>query len=720
LGAFFHSQRFKASKTQPEATGKAGSALREISGGDKVMTIQKLYSIFGSREVFIPIPRGKKRPPDEGWQKITFADTQDPEYQRRLAFHVEQANVGVRQGEDLQSIDLDDDQLVEPFLAQNPFLRATTMTKAKRGCQFHLRVKGDYPNSQAVYKLAHKTKLGSDGKPLKLMEWRCGGGGKGSQSIVSGVHPEGVRYWCNEKPVLEIEFDQIKWPDCVTLPWKSEAPPQAQPLYTQPAAERAGSVRLVSGDLLKRLTAKFKPPCRFNKSGEAVKFNERFFAELMKVENHIIHEANEERFYLYNPTTGLWERTNTHSLKSKLSDRIRQAEAEWRLPLVTLDTEYNRRNTISLLRGIVEERDFFRNRPHATHAANCMLVFENRAIVEKPFAPKFLSRNQLSVSYQPGAICPRFQKELLEPALSADDLASIKKMFGLLVLGRNRPQRIFVLIGGGNTGKTTTGLVAADLIGQENYTELRTAQLDSRFELARLVGKILVFGADVAANFLMTAGAHRLKSLVGGDPLVAERKNSNEPFPFKGDLNVLITANEDLLVRLHGDFDRTAWERRLLPISFNRDPIKLRIPFFNKILLAEEGSGILNFALAGLLDYYQDEALRGDLILSEEQTERIEKLLTQSEGFRNFISRELVAADGDEISVEELIEAYAVHAKGQKWRIPKRQTLQEQAQELMLEIWGIARSNSVERDGKNVRGYRGIRLRGENENDPEI
>jgi phage/plasmid-associated DNA primase len=432
-----------------------------------------------------------------------------------------------------------------------------------------------------------------------------------------------------------------------------------------------------------------------------------------------VHEENEERFYLYVPTNGLWERTTVHSLKSKLSDRIRLAETQWRMPLLILDTEHNRRNVIALLRGVVNQRDFFNNRPHAIHAANCMLVFENRSFVEKPFAPEFLSRNQLTVSYQPGAICPRFEQELLNPALSHDDGVTVKKIFGLLILGRNRPQRIFILVGAGNTGKTTTGLVAEGLIGQENCAELRTAQLDGRFELARLVGKILVFGPDVSSNFLMTKGAHRLKSLVGGDPLIAERKNSNEPFPFKGDLNALITANEDLLIRLHGDFDRSAWERRLCLLRFVREPIKTRIPFFHRELLAAEGSGILNFSLDGLLDYYRDEAARGDLILSTEQTERIENLLTQSDGFRAFIMRELVTTDGEDISVDELITAYADYARGKKWRIPKQQTLQEQAQELMIEIWGIARSHSIERDGKNVRGYRGIRLRGENENDFE-
>jgi phage/plasmid-associated DNA primase len=471
--------------------------------------------------------------------------------------------------------------------------------------------------------------------------------------------------------------------------------------------------------LWKKLSAQHGPPGYENEKGKVTGINERFFAELLAAENRLVHEANEERFYLYNTANGLWERTSVHSLKTKLSDRIRQAKKHCNLSLRVLDTEHNRRNIISLLRGVVEQRDFFRDRPHAIHAANCMLVFENRSIEPKPFAWEFLSRNQLTVSYEPDAICARFENKLLAPMLGPDDLAVTKKMFGLLALGRNRPQRIFILIGAGNTGKTTTGLIAEGMVGQENCAELRTAQLDGRFELARLMEKTLVFGPDVASNFLMTKGAHRLKSVVGGDPLIAERKNSNEAFPFKGDLNALITANEDLLIKLHGSYDRTAWERRLCLIFFVGEPITTRIPFFHRELLEQEGSGILNYSLQGLLDYYQDETARGDLVLSIKQQARIENLLTQSDGFRTFITAELVGTDGEDISVEELITTYAKYAKGKKWRMAKQQTLQEQAQELMFEIWGIGRSHDIERSEKSVRGYRGIRLRREDEKDVE-
>jgi len=190
--------------------------------------------------VFIPISRGEKAPKGKSWEKITFEETQTEAYQKKLVWCAEHGNIGVRQGETVQSIDIDDDELVEQFQELNPFLANTTVTRAKRGCQFHVRIKGAYPNGQAVYKLAHKFKVGRDGKPLKLMEWRCGGGGKGSQSIISGVHPDKMPYQCNEKRVQELEFNQITWPDCLRLPWIEE---EKQP-KTESTRVRKGSERL--------------------------------------------------------------------------------------------------------------------------------------------------------------------------------------------------------------------------------------------------------------------------------------------------------------------------------------------------------------------------------------------------------------------------------------------------------------------------------------------
>jgi phage/plasmid-associated DNA primase len=237
--------------------------------------------------------------------------------------------------------------------------------------------------------------------------------------------------------------------------------------------------------------------------------------------------------------------------------------------------------------------------------------------------------------------------------------------------------------------------------------------------MARLLDKTLVFGADVAANFLMTESAYRLKSIVGGDPLVGERKNSNEDFRFKGDINALITANVRLLIKMHGDFDKSAWGRRLFLINFTGDPVKNRIVNFDQILLEEEGSGILNFAIEGLLAYYKDEATIGDIAMTDQQHQRVEKLLSESDGLRTFITEELVEKDGTDVTTDEIVVAYAQYARRKKWRVQRRRTIENQIQDLILEAWAVTQSHDIKRGGKSLRGYAGLSCRKDSDVDPE-
>jgi hypothetical protein len=177
--------------------------------------IERLYELLGTETVLLPIPLRQKRPLLKGWPKLNVAHTKTPEYQRKLSLCIQRGgNIGVLLGpasDRLVAIDIDDDRLVDEILALNPWLRGTLRSRGRRGCQFWLRLKPGtiYPNTQAVYVL----KLGN-GK--EYGEWRCGGGLKGAQSVIWGLHPEGNTYQILvDKPPLEIDFASIEWP----APW---------------------------------------------------------------------------------------------------------------------------------------------------------------------------------------------------------------------------------------------------------------------------------------------------------------------------------------------------------------------------------------------------------------------------------------------------------------------------------------------------------------------
>jgi P4 family phage/plasmid primase-like protien len=470
---------------------------------------------------------------------------------------------------------------------------------------------------------------------------------------------------------------------------------------------------------LRELVSRFGPPAHINKDRELVRINEAFWAGWFAAEYQIIHAAEEERFYVYNPSNGVWERRTVHAIKLILSERIRRAAREWNgyHSLALFDTEPQRRDIVALLRGMVEQKKFFENRPWAIHTQNTMMVLEDRRVRPVAFSPTFRSRNQLSVAYDPSAECKRFHQELLEPAVSAEDATLLQKMLGLMVLGINRPQRIFILSGAPNTGKTTLGRLITNLIGVWNYAELRTEQLAGRFETSRAYGKTLLFGPDVKANFLQSAGAYRLKSLVGGDPMDGEKKNSNEDFPFAGDLNALITTNCKLLVRLQGDYG--AWYRRLIIIQYDGQAPAKRIDQFHRLLLETEGSGILNWAIEGLVEYEKDHGVNGDIALTEAQQNRVSALLSESDGLRQFLSSEIVDCGEGDLSSDEIVGRYAGYAKARGWRPLRATIVQTQVRDLLFELFGVSQSHSLQRDGEACRGYRGLRFREPGETDPE-
>jgi Family of unknown function (DUF5906) len=345
-------------------------------------------------------------------------------------------------------------------------------------------------------------------------------------------------------------------------------PNRSQPDLCQPDEEQSRARALVEFPITQKIESShpkeqtvqqlmdaFGPPSHRSERNGPGRLNERFWSEFLAIECIMIFERDEKQFYVYNPSNGLYESLTAQVLKLHLSDLIGEANAKWGgcHGITRLDAEKARSSIVELTRGVVEKRDFFVNRPWAIHCQNTMLGMEEGEIKPRPFSPYFRSRNQLSVTYEAAALCPTFQETLLKPAVSREDTELTQKMFGLMVLGINRPQRIFLLQGAPNTGKTTLGRLITDLIGRWNYSELRTEHLTERFETSRALGKTLLFGPDVKAHFLQSAGAHKLKSMVGGDPMDAERKNSNASFPFPGDLNVLITSNSRLLLRLEGD-----------------------------------------------------------------------------------------------------------------------------------------------------------------------
>lgn len=166
--------------------------------------------------------------------------------------------------------------------------------------------------------------------------------------------------------------------------------------------------------------------------------NESYWAGLYSRENIILHEPDERTFYKYTEANGLFSGETPDRIKHDISAKLFQRSQEPGMhDLMKFRKDSKLNSVVATLRGITEERGAFENRPQAVHLANCVLGLNPQGFENLPFSPRFKSRNQSPISYDPAARCPRFLNELILPAVHQEDVALLQKMIGQALLGRN-------------------------------------------------------------------------------------------------------------------------------------------------------------------------------------------------------------------------------------------------------------------------------------------
>jgi len=460
------------------------------------------------------------------------------------------------------------------------------------------------------------------------------------------------------------------------------------------------------------------PPAK--KKSEALPFvqdvNEDFIAATLGEHGNpqapTVFVPTEERFYQFTPTDGIFMLAREAGLNAELSALLLSCARDCRDKFNVSNLEFKFRDTAAL-RGVISKAKgllevppeyFESDLTEFVPAANGMLRLSDRALL--PFGPEYRRRNKFGVNYVAGAECALFTKTLLEPALSSADIDLLQRWCGLALIGVNLAQRFLILTGTASGGKGTLIRVMQGIIGSVNVGSLRPSLLTERFEIGRLLGKTLLYGADVPANFLNVKGASVLKSLTGGDPVTAELKGSNEAPAIDCRFNCVVTCNSRLTVRLEGDAD--AWRRRLAIIQYERPKPDFIIADLSERIVAKEGAGVLNWMLDGL------DKLRADgwqLVLDAGQTQRVDDLLLSSESDLVFL-RECVTADADgSLTVAECFEAYVQFCGNRDWSAMSHQSFGRSIKDAVTAEFSTTQRNDVTaHGGKSQRGWKGIRL----------
>jgi len=231
------------------------------------------------------------------------------------------------------------------------------------------------------------------------------------------------------------------------------------------------------------------------------------------------------------------------------------------------------------------------NPPGMLNLKNCIL---NPSTGDKSdHSPDFLFTTQSNTSFDPEAVCPLWLQTLAEILPDAALQALMAQIFGYCLTADNSQQVAFIFFGEGRNGKSVITDVLEELIGKDNCSALHLSDFKERFRLAELQNRLVNFSTEVEAKGLVNDA--RLKGIITGDPLVAERKNQ-PPFVFRPFVKLIVSCNNlpqtrDKSVGYFRRWIIIPFEQKFERESRDRDRAKT--------IIKTELSGVLNWAIGG-------------------------------------------------------------------------------------------------------------------------
>lgn len=205
---------------------------------------------------------------------------------------------------------------------------------------------------------------------------------------------------------------------------------------------------------------------------------------------------------------------------------------------------------------------------------------------------------QLQFDYDPKATAPKFEKYLNEVLPDIERQRILAEYIGYLFVrhGTNnlKLEKLLILYGGGQNGKSVFLDIIGALIGLANWTNISLENLTEPkgFYRVALNNKLVNYSTEINGKFDVSL----FKKLVSGEPVEACRKYE-QPFTMTQYAKFIFSSNELPQSVEHTD----AYFRRFLIVPFD---VKITeeqkdVDLARKII-ADELSGIFNWALEGL------------------------------------------------------------------------------------------------------------------------
>jgi putative DNA primase/helicase len=298
-------------------------------------------------------------------------------------------------------------------------------------------------------------------------------------------------------------------------------------------------------------------------------------------------------------------------------------------------------------------------RPYLLTAGNGTIDLRTGALL--PFSRGHLITKGTEIEYDPDAPCPRWEAWLKWFTEGQQELAEwVQTSAGFTLIGSSGGQFWIFMHGLGSNGKTTltevlAGLLGPDLAVTADPVMLAVARRQGGHSdaLAALAGARMVYLAEVNSRGRWDEAL--IKHLTGGDKISASFKGGRT-FQFEPRMTLWSYGNS--MPEFQDDSDGF-WRRiRLWELSQKVPPAQ-KIDRLWEVLLAEEGPGILAWAVRGAMraaSWMQEG--RGDLPVPPAITQATEQFRNEQDRVGRFVRACLRRSENGAVTFRDLKVCY--------------------------------------------------------------
>lgn len=294
---------------------------------------------------------------------------------------------------------------------------------------------------------------------------------------------------------------------------------------------------------------------------------------------------------------------------------------------------------------------------------NKVITIQHRSIKAIDNTPDIFITNYADYEYNPDAECPMFTKFLDEIIPNKNIQNVLQEFVGYCLSDGFSLEKMLILYGNGANGKSVFQNIISAMIGYDNVSthgldELISGNHQDNTRFMTFTKKVNV-GSEIGN--LRDASIDMLKKMISNEHVMV-RKMRSEPFSVKWKPKLIFNANN-----MPSSEVTRAYERRIIVIPFDVTIQKeKRDPMLASKIISKELSGILNWALTGLMRIFDNNMKLTECIDIEASTK---SHIDQTNSVIDFLQSEEISPakpsnlEYNAYRLKELMELYVLHMK---------------------------------------------------------